>query len=458
MASSSRLRRPLRPSYGVVVTLVAGLLVLASAAAAQNNSQLEYDKDATTTSNRATVNRVLGGTPLQPNIQIFRTYYENIFAALTRIENIGKFADVRWGLLSQTRKAKNPEALAEFNRIAITEATKLCRENYHPAARYNIALIVGNLDQELSSGFSSAAKPPVPLPEAVPVLLGFLSDAQVIDAVRVAALVGLQRHARYNLAPPAQATVSQAMLAILAARETPSGRSPEGHLWMRRRATDVLGGIAAPGKQNDVLTALQTVLADADEDITLRCTVADAIGHLKFAQDAKIDADNLVGQLGDLAVTVLAEDVAVAEKELKKQESAAPGFGRTGRGGRLSGGYSGGYDEGGFGFVDETEEEGVFPRRRLAARIRCVRRGLATVKDRAGKQPKALSDNLIKWLDAVQKLIEDTEQDDATLVTEVTRIRGDIEGAIRKGQTPAAPAAAEPAAAPVAAEPAAIVE
>jgi hypothetical protein len=445
MASSNRLRRPLRPSCGVVVTLVAGLLVLASGAAAQNYSQLEFDKTAKT-SNRMTTNRVLGGAPLQPSRTAFQTYYGNVFAEMTRIESIGNVGKLRSTLLTQIRKAKNPEALAEFNRLALIGAKKLCTEDYHPAARYNIALIVGDLDQELSSGFGSAATPPVPLPEALPVLLDFLNDAQMIDAVKVAALVGLQRHARYNLAPPAQATVSQAMLAILAAREPPSGRSPEGHLWMRRRATDVLGGIAAPGKQNDVLTALQTVLADADEDITLRCTVADAIGHLKFAQDAKIDADNLVGQLGDLAVTVLAEDVAVAEKELKKQESAAPGFGRTGRGGRPSRGYGGGYDEGGFGFVDETEEEGVFPRRRLAARIRCIRRGLATVKDRAGQQPKALGDNMTKWLDAVQKLIEDTEQDDATLVTEVTRIRGDIEGAIRKGQTPAAPAATEPAA------------
>ena len=138
---------------------------------------------------------------------------------------------------------------------------------------------------------------------------------------------------------------------------------------MRRRATDVLGVIAAPGKQNDVLTALQTVLADEDEDIALRCTVADAIGHLKFAQDAKIDADNLVGQLGDLAVTVLAEEVAVAEKDLKKKEPATPGIGRTGRGGRMQGGYGGGYDEGVFGFADETEDAGVFPRRRLAARL-----------------------------------------------------------------------------------------
>ncbi len=448
MASSNRLRRPLRPSYGVVVTLVAGLLLLASAAAAQNYSQLTYDK-AAKSSNRVTTNRVLSGAPLQPNSTAFRTYFSNAFAEMTRIDSIGNVGDLRWRLLDQIRKnTKNSEALAEFNRIALIGAKKLCKGNYHPAARYNIALIVGNLDEELYSKSASAAKPPVPLPEALPVLLDFLNDAQMIDAVKVAALIGLQRHARYNLAPPARATtVSQAMLAILAKQEPPSGRTPEGHLWMRRRATDVLGVIASPGKQNDVLTALQTVLADEDENIALRCTVADAIGHLKFAQDAKIDADNLVGQLGDLAVTVLAEDVAVAEKELKKQEAAAPAFGRTGRGGRSSGGYGGGYDEGGFGFVDETEEEeGVFPRRRLAARIRCVGRGLATVKDRAGKQPKALGDNLIKWLDAVQKLIEDTDQDDATLVTEVTRIRGDIEGAIRKGQTPAAPAAAEPAA------------
>lgn len=198
---------------------------------------------------------------------------------------------------------------------------------------------------------------------------------------------------------------------------------------------------------------LQTVLADEVEPTALRCTVADAIGHLKFAPNAKIDADILVGRLGDLAVAVLAEEVAIAEKELKTQESAAAGFGPAGGGGmfpRRSGVYSGGYDEGRFGFVDETEDQGVFPRRRLAARIACVRRGLAAVTPRAGQQPKALGDNMAKWLDSVQKLIEDMQQDDATLITEVTRIRGDIEGAIRKGQTPATPAAtpapAEPAA------------
>jgi hypothetical protein len=74
----------------------------------------------------------------------------------------------------------------------------IAKGNYHPAVRYNAALILGQLDAQ------PGAKP---LPAGTEAILAFLENDQfnnvpVPTAVQIAALVSLHRHARLGVDPP----------------------------------------------------------------------------------------------------------------------------------------------------------------------------------------------------------------------------------------------------------------
>ena len=57
---------------------------------------------------------------------------------------------------------------------------------YHPAVQVNAMLMIGELN--------SVEQPPTPLPEALDAMIAAVQDTKLSDAVRVAALVGIERH------------------------------------------------------------------------------------------------------------------------------------------------------------------------------------------------------------------------------------------------------------------------
>jgi hypothetical protein len=388
--------------------------------------QEAFDKRARD-SHRYVVSQILSGQrPLEANSEAFATYFRQVFAEMTRLESRGDLAKMRLTFYRQMRDTKDPGVLKELNDLTLKAMTQLCRENYHPATRYNAALILGDLDQELWSRYGGATNAPVPFSEVVPVLVEFLTDDQMIDAVKVAALVGLQRHARYGLAASVRGSVTDAMLALLQTKEPPAGRSPAGHVWMRRQAAEVLAQIGAIGEQNRVFDALVSVVTDAEAPVALRCAAAAAVGQLKYDGDAKVDVGTVVSQLGDLAVDILKQELRLARRLLNRREAVPPGSGRTG-------------DDTG---MDATEDDGLFPRRQLASRVDCVRQGLIAIKGQAEEPSKALADQISAELEGILKLMEDKNLPDNGLIDDVAKVQGDIEAAVREAR-PAAPGGPE---------------
>jgi len=162
--------------------------------------------------------------------------------------------------------------------------------NFHPAVRVNAMLMIGELNAEEKGSQSD------PLPKALPVMLASLSESDYIDAVKVAAMIGIARHAEADIADPAVRTqVGSTMLALLKS-PCPASRTAEGHAWLRAQAADVLGQL---GTVSGAATEMARIVADSQVSFSMRCVVAKAMGKLNLAG---MDAQPLATALGKMAV------------------------------------------------------------------------------------------------------------------------------------------------------------
>jgi hypothetical protein len=161
---------------------------------------------------------------------------------------------------------------------------------YYPAARVNFMLAIGDLNAEERA---PGGIPPVPLPEALPVLIQAVEsdDPAQIDGVRVAALLGILRHLDLGAvtAGDTRQAVGNAALKVLGSPR-PAGRSAEGHAWLRMLAAEILGKLGDTGPNGAVATALAGLVAEPAAPFYARCTAAEALGRLDYAGATGLDA------------------------------------------------------------------------------------------------------------------------------------------------------------------------
>ncbi len=259
--------------------------------------------------------------------KILDGWYKSYFLpSFTIPENWGKLPELRQDLLIKDfRTARSPAALAHVRTMTLTYMRLISQSpgahNFHPAVRYNAMLLIGSLNAiEYGARDPNAADAralaPDPLPEAFDVLLAEYQSPTQIDAVRVAALIGLDRHVRLDLVRPAnrripgakKRVVADEMLALLESAP-PASRSSEGHTWMQRRAIDILASLGMVGVDPKMNAVLAKIVADEAAPISLRCTASEALAHWSADGKQKIDATALSRQLGILAVKACADEL-----------------------------------------------------------------------------------------------------------------------------------------------------
>jgi len=170
----------------------------------------------------------------------------------------------------------------------------------HPAVRINAMFTIGRLNATLPT---RAADLPTPLPAALrQVLLPTLADPKQIDGVKVAALLGVLRHAKLGGITGADvAAVSSEMLKQLSPT-LPQGRSAVGHAWIRARAAEVLGELKVTGANGAVPAALAAVIAERTSPLSVRCAAAKALGRFNLAGVGGVNAPASTTALGQLAL------------------------------------------------------------------------------------------------------------------------------------------------------------
>jgi len=205
----------------------------------------------------------------------------------------------------------------------------------HPAVRCNAMLMIGELNEQESS---SPTARPTPLPEAVPAMLAALTDANQIDAVRVAALVGLTRHARLGMASDDEqhrqklvAALVPALVQLVGTKTPPADRSADGHDWMRCQALEILGVLGVAGANGQVAKAIHAVAADKKEAMFVRMFAARALGYLNYTGVSGLDASAMGEAIAQLAMDACGrelpatpgEEVVISRRHLRAALHAA---------------------------------------------------------------------------------------------------------------------------------------
>ena len=266
---------------------------------------------------------------------------------------MGSIRERRDELIKDMEMATDPTVHQFLIDVAFEEATKRVSGNYHPAVRFNAMLIVGDLNQTESRISGTERYPAVRLAKAFDFMVDELKRADQLDVVRIAALLGIQRHLRLVRQRPQDQPIPDARKVEVTAlvkpvvdqKTPPDGRNLVGHTWLRRGAVDVLATVGMVGDGRAVFNSLVTIAGDAEEPLSLRCTAARSLAELNYTDVTGIDALTTARQLGALAAYACRlEDERVKEEEKKHGDTAKrpAGSGYPGMGGLPgSGGYPG---------------------------------------------------------------------------------------------------------------------
>ena len=222
--------------------------------------------------------------------------------------------------IERIRKRMREYLLADIaNEKAADEAIKAAmafmetlagKDDADTVVRVNAMLLIGELQ-------SMDRKPWQP---AAAVLAGAAANADLPKAVRIAACVGLARHAEATkgVAEEQQRMAAVAVPAITAilnepAKEPPSQTMAVENDWMAARCLSMLPqlGPLSPATAADVVR----ILNEDNRSINVRVRAATALAAAG-GPDSKIDKAAVIKSIGALATTALERDVAAADKLL----------------------------------------------------------------------------------------------------------------------------------------------
>ncbi|MCS7306356.1 MAG: hypothetical protein NZ602_14765 [Thermoguttaceae bacterium] len=275
---------------------------------------LEWPVDEAQRKNRSEVPKLLRAGTLSPEqIKFLNEYYTQYgLARWTQVANRAEVRKYREELLRELGQAEG-QAHDQVVQMVMNLLIKMAEGNHHPAARVNAVLALGELNQVEPK----PNKPPEPLHAAQPILLQMVQNPQTPDVLRVAALVGLRRHA--ELAAVADQSKGQwvTVLVNILQERSPSGRAAVGHAWLRQLAIEVLELLKTPGPNGQAALALMNVLNDTNASINLRVSAARALGNLDYSQGFPGDLDQLLRDMGQLALDVLNAELESYQKEEK---------------------------------------------------------------------------------------------------------------------------------------------
>jgi hypothetical protein len=297
-------------SSGHMVAVLAAVLVVGAARAAPGDYvQRPYDEGLK--KSRLKVNQILRRGFGSGDQQLFDDYYrKHALAAWTLPENYTELPALRKKLRNDLTITRGRPVHDRLNNLALDFLGGMAKDDCHPSVRYNAMLMIGDLNVRPPARGES----PVALPAAFPVLMEALQNKDQIDAVRVAAMLGIIRRARLGISDSDdRRQVTAAMLALATSQGVPK-RSPTGHAWFRCRAIEVLELFKRAGDRGAVAKPLAEIVADSDAPLGVRCAAAAALGKLTYGNPSGLDPADVARHLGQLAADACNEEIEQCKK------------------------------------------------------------------------------------------------------------------------------------------------
>jgi hypothetical protein len=276
------------------------------------------------------IDHMLKGSASLDDGEFSRFFNQVVFPQFTLAENIfatstAKGAKNTVCRLPEMRKdfrtlflqpATNRQAIDRLNQLTLESMRAIANDNYHPIARYNAMLLIADLNEDEGTE--------TPYKLALVDLVKAVLNPNTIDAVRVAALVGIVRHAKAGIDPAWQGHMAKYMGDIVSQSKAPAGRSPEGHDWMRRRALQALIAMytkAEPPADGQFTQLLSAVLEEKDSAMELRAEAAEALLTVKIIPPPKFDSAKMAAGIGQVAVDAYRQELATRDQFGRKLSS-----------------------------------------------------------------------------------------------------------------------------------------
>ena len=335
-------------------------------------------------------------------------YTQYLFASMTQPENFATLDIDRQRFLRQDVGFAKDQAVHDYlvKNLTLPQMTAIVRGNFYPAVRYNAMLIISKLNI-VEVPTTGQRVPPIPLIDALVVILDELQNEKQSDAVKLAAWVGVLRHVQLNrinqqIPPNAVQIIRTTAMKLLAEKAPPAGRSLSGHVWMQRRAIEVLTSVETPGAPGDVISQIEAMAADNQAPLALRLTAARSLGSLPYGAGTKATPGGSATHLGALAAVICRTEMTRVDDEKKALAEASAGTDsggfddmmmddEAGMEGDDGGGLAEMFDQENTGggnvgsnLSDPQREELKYTRRMLKYRLYYVLLGLGKEKENTG--------------------------------------------------------------------------
>ncbi|MDZ4821110.1 MAG: hypothetical protein SGJ20_19265 [Planctomycetota bacterium] len=262
----------------VALLIVSVLAAYPAHALAQEYKQLPVDAKLNSMSKiklsdeRKAVDRMLSGKDPFNEAQIANFFDKVLVPQMTAKENViverkavGQRPATKTSLLPAVRKeiaeisgpqATSKQARDRMNLALYNGMGGIVMGPYHPVARYNAMLAINELNDSVSSSGA------VPYSRALGAMKAVAVGATFPEAVRVAGVTGMVRHAQYGTLTP-----DQIKFLVDLATDTklrPAQLSDTAYDWMRRRAVDALSHWykRSPPTKGEAIALAQTILAE----------------------------------------------------------------------------------------------------------------------------------------------------------------------------------------------------
>lgn len=416
------------------LTVAISSVGLGQLAAAQNYKSIEPKLEVRQAKTiRGKVNQALRTGPFAADgKKHIDDYYKKFyFPSMTQYDSTSmmRLGRLRADLMKTLRGAREPKAQQHLRDLTLSVMRAFCRDNYHPAVRYNASLIMGMLDQKFPQGGANAAAPVV-LSAATNDLLELLesnefNDVKVHPSVKVGALQGLERHVQFGMDPKFADRVTKAALAVVAQDAETLEVDADVNNWMKCQAARVLARQYKDGPSKEVHTALTALIADDKLSLDDRCCVTGLLEKITFAAGGQADVTATVLPLGNLAKAVV-DQGAEGAREFEELLLGNQSFAAMGRGG------------GNFGGGRNGPAGPKLERRELLSRLVQLDQGAKSLSAGLADQDKQRVDSLSELLQPVITQYKDSRSFDVDLIREVTKLENSVDTLIASWQPAAA--------------------
>lgn len=285
--------------------------------------------------------------------EFFTQYF---FPQWTTEEGIKNIGNERQWLLRELQAAKDAAARKYLLDTTLIALRRIVDDHYRPASRYNAMLTISLLN-DVEATIGAQATAPEPMGAALPFIVQQFEKPESLDAVRVAALLGMIRHIELeNFKPTTSTPIPPALktkivdhfVTLAETVDPPEGRDADVHTWLRRRAIEGLAAACLTTPDPRLVTVIENLIRDEEEPLSVRTAAAAALGRMSLQAPVKIDVAALAKDLGYLALVACDAELTGGLERLKTDLEREQ---------RLTGTYSGdiGLGIGGMG------EGGIMP-------------------------------------------------------------------------------------------------